>query len=89
MSSTPAPSGPRGQVERLIREGLIEPSVAAKLVKAKTGTIARWYSRGITLPGGRVLRLEAVRVGGRVMTTEAALFRFIEQQQDEPPETPA
>jgi hypothetical protein len=35
---------------------------------------------GVRLPSGRVVRLEAVRVGQRWLTTAEAVQRFIEDQ---------
>lgn len=39
-------------------------------------TVTRWILKGVRGPGGRRVRLEAVRVGSRWMTTQAALARF-------------
>jgi hypothetical protein len=43
-------------------------------------TIARWITDGIPMPDGSRLHLEACRVGGRLVTTKAALARFIAAQ---------
>jgi hypothetical protein len=40
-------------------------------------TIWRWASRGIRLTDGQLLRLETCRIGGRQLTSRAALARFI------------
>jgi hypothetical protein len=40
-------------------------------------TIWRWSAKGIRLPDGTVIKLETCRVGGRKMTSRAALGRFI------------
>lgn len=71
------------RTERLVREGLISAGTAAKLCHANPSTIARWGFRGVRTLGGDVVRLEIVRIGGRVMTSEAALLRFIARQQAE------
>jgi hypothetical protein len=55
-------------------------------------TIWRWVVDGVRLPGGGKLRLEAARVGGRWLTSEQALARFIDAQtvvQFAPAERPA
>jgi hypothetical protein len=46
---------------------------------ASAGTLARWASAGARRPDGRRVRLQAVRVGGRLYTSEAALLRFLTQ----------
>lgn len=43
-------------------------------------TIFRWISEGVRLPDGSRLRLEAVRIGGRWVTSIEALTRFAESQ---------
>jgi hypothetical protein len=45
-------------------------------------TLWRWHAVGVSLPGGRVVRLEAVRLGGRHLTSRAAVERFIRAQQE-------
>jgi Protein of unknown function (DUF1580) len=40
-------------------------------------TIYRWITLGVKLPGGARLRLEAVRVGHRLLTSMPAVERFI------------
>jgi hypothetical protein len=42
--------------------------------------IKLWITRGIRLPDGERLRLEAVRIGGRWVTSLEALARFAERQ---------
>jgi hypothetical protein len=43
-------------------------------------TIWRWIVDGVLLPDGTRIRLEAARLGGRWLTSEQALARFIERQ---------
>lgn len=38
--------------------------------------LLRWVLRGLRAPTGEVVRLEAARLGGRWLTTRAALQRF-------------
>jgi hypothetical protein len=43
-------------------------------------TIFRWIASGVRLRDGRRIRLEAVRLGGRWLTSEQAVQRFIDRQ---------
>ena len=43
----------------------------------------------VVLPDGRTVRLEHVRIGGRLMTSRAAVLRYIAAQQPAPDPTPA
>src|SRR5262245_14006607 len=54
-------------------------------------TVSRWASAGVVVAGGTRLRLEAVRLAGRLVTSRAAVVRFVQAQQDSPsaPEPPA
>jgi hypothetical protein len=53
-------------------------------------TVFRWVASGVVTPDGRRIRLEAARLNGRYLTTEAAIARFLVAQTP-PPEgdTPA
>jgi hypothetical protein len=42
-------------------------------------TVLRWILRGAKAPDGQTVRLEAIRLGGRWMTSKAALQRFAER----------
>jgi hypothetical protein len=82
---------PDDSVTRLMNEGAIGMTQAAKLVgtfrdgKATCSTtITRWVQKGIRLAGGRVLKLEAFRLNGRLCTSKAALIRFIQAQNENP-----
>jgi hypothetical protein len=86
--------------DRLMGEGLLSPSALAKQLPsfrvANSGsthpaTIKRWIERGILLPDGTRLRLEAVKVGARWMSSVPALKRFIDRQTEQRanPTTPA
>jgi hypothetical protein len=52
-------------------------------------TVWRWVSKGVKGPGGRRVKLEALRLGGQLVTTEQALQRFAENltppAEGEPP----
>src|SRR4051794_41100940 len=43
-------------------------------------TIWRWVAAGVRLSDGSTLRLEAVRIGGRWVTSVEAMARFAERQ---------
>ena len=47
-------------------------------------TIARWASRGVRRPGGGRVHLEAIRLGGRLLTTATAVRRFLAALAEEP-----
>jgi len=69
----------------LSREEPIPLSDACRLVPPGRGgrrthlsTLLRWILTGARAPDGTTLRLEAMRIGGRWMTSLAALQRFAE-----------
>ncbi len=80
-------------VDRILSEGPIGMSAAAKIYgtfragrPTHASTPTRHHLYGITLPDGTVLRLEAIRIAGRLMTSRAAVTRFVAvQQSDAPP----
>ncbi len=43
-------------------------------------TLFRWITSGVMLPNGARLKLEALRIGGRFVSSQAALSRFFERQ---------
>ena len=55
-------------------------------------TVFRWIASGVRLPDGSRVRLEAVRLGGRWLTSGPAIERFIARQtpnlNDDPSPTP-
>jgi len=78
-------------VSKLIKEGLIGLTQAAKIFgtfrlgkTTRSGTVARWALNGIRLPGGQILKLESLRLNGRLCTTEQAVYRFIQAQNNTP-----
>ena len=82
------PTDPTTQlVETIIAEGPIGMGPAARLLgtfqggrACHPGTVTRWAVAGIR-HSGAVLKLEAVRVGGRLVTSRAAVVRFLAAQQ--------
>lgn len=53
------------------RNGTVDPS-----------TVFRWVTKGMRTQDGRVVRLEAVRVGGRWLTSGGAVARFVQALTD-------
>jgi hypothetical protein len=47
-------------------DGTVDPS-----------TIFRWVTKGMKAPSGQVVKLEAVRVGSRWLTSRGAVARFV------------
>jgi hypothetical protein len=47
-------------------------------------TVWRWIAVGVRLPDKSLLKLEAARIGGRWLTSKAALARFIQAQTPQP-----
>src|SRR5262245_35860784 len=67
----------------LTREHTLGLAQAARVIPPGRGgvpthpaTLARWILAGAAAPDGRRVRLEAVRLGGRWVTSEEALARF-------------
>src|SRR5262245_60859728 len=70
----------------LTTEATLTLAEAAKLVPAGRGgkrthlsTLLRWIAFGAKTPGGQTVRLEALRLGGRWVTSREALQRFAER----------
>jgi hypothetical protein len=67
----------------ILEETIIPLQKAARLIPpgrngkaTHIGTILRWILNGSKGPSGGVIRLEAVRLGGRWVTSREALARF-------------
>jgi hypothetical protein len=66
----------------LTNETLVTLAEAARHIPARSGkrihcsTIWRWHAKGVWTRSGRRVRLEALRLGGRVLTSVEALERF-------------
>lgn len=64
-------------------QGLSMAMAAGRFPPARSGkpvhpaTASRWALRGVKSLDGRLVRLEAARVGGRWVTSEPAIRRFI------------
>ncbi len=68
----------------LTSEQIISLSQAARLLPGEKGasrknpsTLFRWVTKGCRTLDGRTVRLEALRIGGRLFTSHEALDRFI------------
>jgi transposase-like protein len=62
----------------------------ARRIGVAPGTLARWIDRGVLDPEGQRVRLEAIRLPGRVVVTDQAMERFLQALQGHPkPESPA
>lgn len=71
-------------------ENLISLSAAARLLPPNRGQrpvdpscVLRWITDGVKV-GGKIVRLEAIRLGGRWLTSAEALQRFAEAQTPRP-----
>jgi hypothetical protein len=76
-------------IDRLMSEGLIVAQTASTYFAGFRGgkpctpqTIYKWMRSGHKLRDGRRVRLEFVRVGGKMCTTRPAILRFIRAQQE-------
>lgn len=79
---------PAGMVERLLFEieqqgGMTVADVAARAHTHRV-TVTRWCKTGVPVAGGRRVRLEAVRVGAKLLTSAAAYARFVTAQTPAP-----
>jgi Helix-turn-helix domain/Protein of unknown function (DUF1580) len=62
----------------LVSEEQLRLEQAARICKVHYTSAYRWVLRGVPGPDGRRIRLEALRVGRKWVTTAAALQRFAE-----------
>lgn len=83
---------PSALIERLVAEGPIGMTATARMLGTFRGgkpchatTPTRWCLSGVKLSDGRTLRLEHYRTAGRLMTSRAAVLRFLAAQQVDPP----
>ena len=87
---------PDDPVDRLTAEGLLSLSAVARRMPATRGdrpchpsTVGRWVMAGTKVSGGRKVKLEAIRLGGKLVTSWPAVLRFLAAQQDHPQHTDA
>lgn len=95
-SGSVAPAADKGLATQLVREGLISLREAAPIFGTGRGgksrhpaTLTRDILKGATLPSGRRVRLEALRINGAFKTSRLAVLRYIEAQNaiDDPADT--
>ena len=83
----------------LTRESALSLAQAADLLppgrggaRPTLGCVLRWVLKGAKSPSGELVRLEAIRLGGRWLTSREALQRFAERLtpslDSEPPPAP-
>jgi hypothetical protein len=97
-SSSPAPARPdlnttqqllaeieAGQGEPIARlaSGVPSTRTGGKSGNPRPETVWRWATSGVLGPGGVRVKLEAARLAGRLLSTRAALRRFLRAQQTE------
>jgi hypothetical protein len=78
---------PTDLVERLTTEGLIGMRAAAAMYgrcregkPTHSSTPTRHGLKGYKMPDGRVMKLEVIRIAGRLMTSRQAVLRFFAAQ---------
>ena len=88
MASTATPNA-QTLTHALRDEKLISLAAAAKLVpghranaNVNASTVWRWICKGAKTTAGAVVKLEAVRIGQRWLTSREALDRFIQNLTD-------
>lgn len=65
-----------------VTDDLLTLTEAANLIPGRPPdrtTVSRWVNHGIRAARGELVRLDHVRVGGRVLTTKAAVERFLQR----------
>jgi hypothetical protein len=81
-------------MSNLLSEQLLSLSMAAKKIPPYRGhrtnpsTIFRWIRSGVKLADGHVLKLEALRIAGRWVTSAEAIERFVAAQNQPTDEAP-
>lgn len=89
MATRPVPTSltaPQTTADRLLDEGVLTIVEAARLegIDISSKTALRWALAGT---GGA--KLESIRIGGRRMTSRAAIRRFVSAQQQQRAAPPA
>lgn len=82
-TSQPDTPRPGANAARVLGERTLSAAQLARQLPAGRGDgraspscVSRWITAGVRGPGGRRVRLEAIRVGGRWMTSKEAFERF-------------
>jgi hypothetical protein len=69
----------------LSSEELIRLEEAAQICRTHFSTVYRWVLKGVPGSSGSRVRLEALRLGAKWVTTRSALQRFAEATTPRPP----
>jgi hypothetical protein len=70
-------------IDRILGETPIGMRAAARMIGQHSASLQRHATRGLLRPDGSRLRLEAIKHGGRLLTSKQALKRFIAAQNEE------
>lgn len=62
---------------RLLAETLLNTGEAATLLNTTRRSVLRWMTTGVRVAGGRLVRLDGLRVGTLWMTSREACRRFV------------
>lgn len=88
--------GNQNHVNRILKESLRSLSQAAKRFPPARGSkppspgaVWRWIRDGVRTAENEIIRLEAILVAGRWLTSDEAIVRFVEAQQPKTIEVPA
>ena len=83
-------------VEQILDEGPVGMAGIARLCGSyragkptHPSTCTRWAVNGVRLADGTVVRLDAVRLNGRLVSSRQAFIRFVQAQQQQPADGPA
>lgn len=84
MSADPPPDAVSQLLGEIHAGGGLSLAAAGKLIPGSRGpgsthpsTLHRWVRKGVRTTDGRVVKLGAVRVGGRWLTSRGAVARFV------------
>ncbi len=66
------------RISLLESEGFVGLRALAKIASVHPATCHRWVTAGVNIAGVGRVKLEAVRIAGRWMSSRGAMLRFIE-----------
>jgi hypothetical protein len=76
-------------MENIFSEQTLRIQEAAKIAHVSFATLWRWILRGVPDPNGVRVRLEALRCGGKWLTSREALVRFAKRLTPDLSDQPA
>jgi hypothetical protein len=80
MTQTETAAAPAVELEIRAGQGLACADAARQLPQpVHTSAVRRWIIEGLRLPGGRVVKLEGIKIGSRLWTSGPALKRFLQR----------